>query len=215
MEARNRYAWRDDSEGAAPANQRNKTEAPTPERVLPLRRRSGTARRRASEAPGSDHPRAVDTVVGPARPAPVPTEETFTRPAPASSGDRGVVIPPGLAEQLRKRQAELQARLARLDAEAQEFDEDSRPRYSNHPADEAMELLDRVGRDAVARVLMDDIVQVDRALERLASGSYGWCDDCGQPIPPKRLEARPTATLCVTCQSKRETQAARPRQMAH
>ena len=126
-----------------------------------------------------------------------------------------MVIPPGLAEQLRERQVELQARLARLDAEAQEVDEDSRPRYSNHPADEAMELLDRAGRDAVARVLLDDITQIDRALNRLANGSYGLCDDCHEPIPPKRLEARPTATLCVSCQSKRELQAARLRLIAH
>ena len=162
------------------------------------------------------HPqRAVDTVVGPARPAPAPAEEIATRPLPATSGDRGVVVPPGLAEQLRERQAELQAKLARLDAEALEVDEDTRPRYSNHPADEAMELLDRAGRDAVARVLMNDMAQVDRALNRLASGSYGLCDDCHQPIPPKRLEARPTATLCVSCQGKREAQASRQRPIAH
>jgi RNA polymerase-binding protein DksA len=126
-----------------------------------------------------------------------------------------VVIPPGLAEQLRERQAELQARLARLEDEAQEWSEDSRPRYSNHPADEAVALLDRVERDAVARVLLDDIVQIDRALNRLATGSYGLCSDCGQPIPPKRLEARPTATLCVSCQAKREAQSSRLRQMVH
>jgi RNA polymerase-binding protein DksA len=131
------------------------------------------------------------------------------------SGDRGVVIPPGLAEQLRARQTELQEKLARLDAEAQDIDEDNRPKYSNHPADEAMELLDRAGRDAIARVLMNDMVQVDRALDRLANGSYGLCEDCHQPIPPKRLEARPTATLCVSCQGKRETQAARMRPIAH
>ncbi len=215
MEARNRYAWRDDSEAAEPMNQRSGTEAQTSERVLPLRRRAASPRRRAGETPGAQQHRRVDMVVGPARPAPVPASETVTRPAPAASEDRGVVIPPGLAEQLRERQAELQARLARLDAESLEFDEDNRPRYSNHPADEAMELLDRAGRDAVARVLLDDIAQVDRALDRLANGSYGLCDDCGQPIPPKRLEARPTATLCVTCQGKREAQAARPRQVAH
>jgi RNA polymerase-binding transcription factor DksA len=130
---------------------------------------------------------------------------------PATSEDRGLVIPPGLAERLRERQAELQARLAWLEAESQDIDEDNRPKYSNHPADEAMELLDRAGRDAVARVLMDDMAQIDRALERIASGTYGLCDDCHQAIPPKRLEARPTATLCVPCQGKREGQAARTR----
>ncbi len=217
MEARNRYAWRDGSEEPELANASQADAAATsaPERVASLRRRSGTHRRRAAEAPAVHQHRPVDMVVGPARPAPVPADETSTRAAQVTSGDSGVVVPPGLAEQLRERQAELQARLARLDAEAQELDEDSRPRYSNHPADEAMALLDRAGRDAVARVLMDDIVQVDRALDRLANGTYGLCADCHQPIPPKRLEARPTATLCVACQSKRETQAARARPLAH
>lgn len=217
MEARNRFAWRDGSEAPelANANQADASAASAPERVAPLRRRSGTQRRRAAEAPAAHQHRPVDMVVGPARPAPVPANEALSRPPLAMSGDHGVVVPPGLAEQLRERQVELQARLARLDAEALELDEDNRPRYSNHPADEAMALLDRAGRDAVARVLMDDIVQVDRALDRLANGSYGLCADCHQAIPPKRLEARPTATLCVACQGKREMQAARARPVAH
>lgn len=215
MEARNRFAWRDGSEGPELANQQKGVEAHVPERVVPLRRRSGTARRRAAETPAAHSQHPVDMVVGPARPAPVPAEETKSRPMPGASEDRGVVIPPGLAELLRERHADLQAKLARLDAEAQEVDEDTRPRYSNHPADEAMEVLDRAGRDAVARVLIDDMMQVDRALDRLANGSYGLCADCHQPIPPKRLEARPTATLCVACQSKREGQPVRPRPIAH
>ena len=211
MEARNRYALRAGSEEPEYADQPADVMTPMPERVVPLRRRSGTGRRRAAETPGAQQGHAVDMVVGPARPAPAPANETATLPLPATSADRGMVIPPGLAERLRERQADLQARLAWLEAESQDIDEDSRPKYSNHPADEAMELLDRAGRDAVARVLMDDMAQIDRALERLASGSYGLCDDCHQAIPPKRLEARPTATLCVACQSKREGQAARTR----
>ena len=168
MEARNRLAWREDSDESEIATQQEGLPGGASERVVPLRRRT-SARRRAAETTVS-HPRgAVDAVIGPARPAPAPADETATRQMPATSGDRGIVVPPGLAEQLRERQAELQAKLARLDAEAQEVDEDTRPRYSNHPADEAVELLDRVGRDAVARVLMDDMVQVDRALDRVLS----------------------------------------------
>jgi RNA polymerase-binding transcription factor DksA len=173
------------------------------EGVLPLVQRRAAPRRKAPETRGARQAQPVDTVIGAPRPAPVPATE------------HGVIVPPGLAQQLRERQAELQARLMRLEDEAQAWDEDSRPRYSNHPADEAVDLLDRAGRDAVARVLLDDMAQVDRALDRLANGSYGLCDDCGQLIPPKRLEARPTATLCVTCQAKRETQAARSRQITH
>lgn len=38
------------------------------------------------------------------------------------------------------------------------------------------------------------------ALQRIDEGSYGKCERCGQEIPIERLEARPTATLCVSCQ---------------
>ncbi|MGH2806847.1 MAG: TraR/DksA family transcriptional regulator [Actinomycetota bacterium] len=39
---------------------------------------------------------------------------------------------------------------------------------------------------------------VDAALQRIEEGTYGRCERCGREIPFERLEARPTATLCVT-----------------
>lgn len=41
--------------------------------------------------------------------------------------------------------------------------------------------------------------EIDAALERLRSGTYGGCEGCGKPIEAGRLEARPTATRCVAC----------------
>ena len=43
------------------------------------------------------------------------------------------------------------------------------------------------------------LVEIDEALARVGSGSYGTCQVCGRPIPEERLEARPTATTCVAC----------------
>jgi DnaK suppressor protein len=43
------------------------------------------------------------------------------------------------------------------------------------------------------------ISQVERALLRLADGGYGWCENCGEEIPPARLAVYPSATLCVAC----------------
>jgi RNA polymerase-binding transcription factor DksA len=40
---------------------------------------------------------------------------------------------------------------------------------------------------------------VVNALRRLDEGTYGKCERCGERIPPERLEALPTATLCVGC----------------
>jgi RNA polymerase-binding protein DksA len=47
------------------------------------------------------------------------------------------------------------------------------------------------------------LIAVDDALRRLADGSYGTCARCGRSIGAERLEARPTATTCVTCASTR------------
>ncbi len=45
------------------------------------------------------------------------------------------------------------------------------------------------------------IVELDRALSRLADGTYGTCVVCGRPIGADRLEARPDATTCISCAS--------------
>ena len=46
--------------------------------------------------------------------------------------------------------------------------------------------------------------QVDRALARLDNGSYGYCEDTGEPIGLRRLDAQPTATLTTQAQARRE-----------
>jgi RNA polymerase-binding transcription factor DksA len=43
------------------------------------------------------------------------------------------------------------------------------------------------------------LAEIDEALERRRRGSYGVCGRCGTIIPPERLEAMPTASLCVAC----------------
>ena len=46
--------------------------------------------------------------------------------------------------------------------------------------------------------------EVDEALDRIASGTYGICEECGGPIGLKRLEVRPVAKYCVPCLTKLE-----------
>ena len=43
--------------------------------------------------------------------------------------------------------------------------------------------------------------EIDRALEKIEAGTYGLCEQCGQPIPDARLQALPAAALCVACKS--------------
>ena len=48
------------------------------------------------------------------------------------------------------------------------------------------------------------IGKIDEALTRLDGGDYGYCEQCGIDIGIKRLEARPTATLCIDCKTLQE-----------
>ncbi|MDV6537936.1 RNA polymerase-binding protein DksA [Pseudomonas aeruginosa] len=49
--------------------------------------------------------------------------------------------------------------------------------------------------------LLDKIAE---ALERLARGDYGWCQETGEPIGLRRLLLRPTATLCIEAKERQE-----------
>jgi DnaK suppressor protein len=46
--------------------------------------------------------------------------------------------------------------------------------------------------------------KIDEALARIEEGTYGWCEETGEPIGVARLIARPTATLSVEAQQRRE-----------
>jgi DnaK suppressor protein len=46
------------------------------------------------------------------------------------------------------------------------------------------------------------IAGLDRALDRLAAGTYGVCERCGRPIGAERLAARPDALTCIRCASR-------------
>jgi DnaK suppressor protein len=45
------------------------------------------------------------------------------------------------------------------------------------------------------------IKKIDEALKEIESGNYGYCESCGIEIGIRRLEARPTATLCIDCKT--------------
>ncbi|MBX3679633.1 MAG: RNA polymerase-binding protein DksA [Rhodocyclaceae bacterium] len=55
------------------------------------------------------------------------------------------------------------------------------------------------------------IKKIDETLNRINDGEYGYCDSCGVEIGLKRLEARPTATMCIDCKTLEEI---RERQVA-
>lgn len=49
---------------------------------------------------------------------------------------------------------------------------------------------------------LDLLSKVDRALARVAAGTYGVCESCGNAIPVERLDVLPYSTICVECASR-------------
>jgi DnaK suppressor protein len=76
----------------------------------------------------------------------------------------------------------------------------------NHPdfADRASSETDRAielrARDRQRKL----IAKIDEALSRIEDGTYGYCEETGEPISLKRLEARPIATLSIEAQERHE-----------
>jgi len=76
----------------------------------------------------------------------------------------------------------------------------------NHPdlADRASSETDRAielrARDRQRKL----IAKIDAAIQRIEDGTYGYCEETGEPIALKRLEARPIATLSVEAQERHE-----------
>jgi DnaK suppressor protein len=56
--------------------------------------------------------------------------------------------------------------------------------------------------EALARQARAHLAEIDAAEARLEAGAYGVCERCGEPIAEARLEARPTARLCIGCASR-------------
>ena len=51
----------------------------------------------------------------------------------------------------------------------------------------------------------EELEAIDAALDRIADGTYGVCEDCGCDIPTARLHANPFTARCVDCQTQAET----------
>ena len=96
------------------------------------------------------------------------------------------------------------ARLARLRADFGGIVDASRDSNADdeHDPEGATIAFERSQVDALVRQTVHHLAEVDEALARLAGGTYGVCERCGEPIPEGRLEARPVARTCVPCASR-------------
>jgi len=105
-----------------------------------------------------------------------------------------------------KRAAELlAAQRARVESALEELDPAAADELSNvdqHPADAGSELFEQERDAGLAQRLREELAAIERAEERLMSGTYGLSIESGDAIPDERLEAMPTAERTVEEQAR-------------
>jgi DnaK suppressor protein len=106
-----------------------------------------------------------------------------------------------LVAKLAELQAEYDQALSAITALSRERLADS---AGDDQADTGTKTFEREQEITLANNLLERITQVERAIERLGQGNYGWCERCGNQIPVERLAAFPSATLCVSCKQLEE-----------
>ena len=106
---------------------------------------------------------------------------------------------------LTERRDELQAEYDQTIAEITELQRDRlTDSAGDDQADTGTKTLEREQEVTLANNILERITQVERAIDRLGEGHYGYCEKCGNAIPVERLAAFPSATLCVTCKQLEE-----------
>ena len=105
-------------------------------------------------------------------------------------------------EELEQQRERLLATIAHHDIGASSLNDDTGDLLSssstdNHLADTASETYDRELDEGLEEDARGRLREVDDALARIESGTYGLCRVCGKEIPPERLEVVPWTTLCI------------------
>lgn len=110
-----------------------------------------------------------------------------------------------LLEQLKEDQLEVIDDMNQGAPSGYKVSEDSElSRYDNHPADAATELFDAEHLAALKDSHKYIINEIDDALRKIDSNTYGICETCGQMIEPERLEVIPYARNCIKCEKSKE-----------
>jgi len=103
---------------------------------------------------------------------------------------------PGIERTLRARRGEMQQK---IDSLAKAPERGSGISFGKRVGDGTVEAVSRLNEIGVGNSLLVAVERVDRALAKLEDGTYGVCDDCGDPILPARLRVAPESTVCIEC----------------
>lgn len=118
---------------------------------------------------------------------------------------------PWTPEEVEEARSELQSEAQRLRDELVASGEaldglmrDSGDGAGDDDADTGTKNITREHEMALAANAREMLYQTERAIERLDAGTYGLCENCGNPIGKARMQAFPRATLCVECKQQQE-----------
>jgi DnaK suppressor protein len=107
-------------------------------------------------------------------------------------------------ERLEELRAELTRMVEGLEEDQQDRAESEGDMTENDSGDMSQSLFTREMDATVEQTMEKRLESVDRALQKIEEGTYGICDDTGEPIPRGRLEAMPEAIYTVEAQQRRE-----------
>ena len=192
------------------AKQAAKKAAPAKKQAAPPKKQAAPSKATAKKTTAAGGARAAskaDTKVA-KNEAPVKaqakapaTKATAARKAGGSTGDKFLDEARALLlAERREYEEQAQSLKAQADSLAQEM-EPGDIQFDEESGEGGTMNIDRerdLALSAQARAAVDEI---DHALAKIGSGTYGNCERCGQPIPKARLKALPHARLCVACKS--------------
>jgi RNA polymerase-binding transcription factor DksA len=200
---------------------------PAAKRVPPARKAASAARTAAATKAAATKPEATKAApaaakAAPARKAAPAKKATPARKATAARRTPLPAAPPGdlavredespwTATELADVQAELESDVIRLRNEiaVAEHDlaglmRDAGDGAGDDQADAGTATFEREQEISLANNSREMLDQSEHALERIALGTYGICESCGNPVGKLRLQAFPRATLCRSCKQKQE-----------
>ena len=118
---------------------------------------------------------------------------------------------PWTTEEVAEVEADLRAEVDRLRADVASADQalgdllrDAGTGAGDDQADTSSKNFEREHEMSIVNNARDMLVQSERALARIAAGTYGVCESCGEGVGKARLQVFPRATLCRDCKEKQE-----------
>ena len=183
---------------AEPAKKPEPAAKAAAKKAVPAKKAESAAKEAAKKAEP-----AVHEAEPAAKSAPAPRKKAPAKNAPAAVHSAKEYK--GIRDSLAERLTELRSEYERAMADINDLQRDRvGDMAGDDQADTGTKTFEREQEISLANGILDRMSQVEHALDRLATGTYGFCERCGNPIPQARLEAFPSVTLCVSCKQHEE-----------